>query len=142
MRSVRARQSGFSLIELMIVVAIIAIISSIALPSYQSYIQKVRRGDAQAALAALASAMERYYVDNRTFVGATAAQLYSDKVPVDGGATHYDLAIANATRRDFTLSATPAGAQEKDKCGTLSLSRNGVKGVKNNSLPLDQCWRS
>jgi len=131
---------GFSLMELMIAVAIVGILSSIAIPSYDQYVKKTRRGDAQGALMGLASAMERYYVDNRTFVGADPGTIFSDKAPVDGSETYYVLAVESATRRDFTVSATPKNAQAKDKCGTMTLSRSGVKKVVSAKLSAADCW--
>ncbi len=127
--------------ELMITLAVASILVSIAVPSYQGYIQKTRRGDAQGALLGLASAMERYYVDNRTFVGADPAAIFSDKSPIDGTETYYALTVQSATRRDFTVAATPKGSQASDKCGTMTVSRSGVKKVSGATLPVEQCWR-
>lgn len=132
---------GFSLMELMIVVGIAGILAAVAMPAYQDYVERTRRGDAQAALMALASAMERYYVDNHTFVGADPAVLYSAKSPVDGERVFYSLAVVNATRRGFTLSATPKNAQAQDKCGELTLTRSGVRGVVGAEASLEDCWR-
>ncbi len=136
----RAANQGFSLMELMITVAIIAIVSSIAIPSYQQYVKKTRRADAQGALMGLASAMERYYVDNRTFVGADPGTIFSATAPIDGSETYYVLAVDRATRRDFTVSATPQGIQADDECGTMTLSRTGVKGVVSARSTADRCW--
>ncbi len=134
----RNTNRGFSLMELMIALAIASILVSVAVPSYQGYVQKTRRGDAQGALMGLASAMERYYVDNRTFVGADPGTIFSDKSPIDGSETYYLLTVTNATRRDFTVAATPKGTQAKDDCGTMTLTRSGVKGAKSGAK---NCWR-
>ena len=142
MRVAMKKQAGFSLIELVVAAALIGIVAAIALPSYQRQIEKTRRGDAQGALLGLANAMERYYVDNRTFVGADPATLYSAKSPVDGAEVYYALEIQAATRRAFTLQAVPKNAQANDKCGTLTLTRTGTRGVTGGSLPVEQCWRS
>lgn len=132
---------GFSLIELVVVMAIASILMTVAVPSYQGYVKKTRRGDAQGALMGLASAMERYYVDNHTFVGADPATIFSNKSPVDGSETYYTLTVTAATRRDFTVAATPKGSQADDKCGQMTVSRTGVKKVIGATLPLEQCWR-
>lgn len=135
------KSRGFSLFELVIAMAIASILVTVAVPSYQGYIKKTRRGDAQGALMGLASAMERYYVDNHTFVGADPATIYSDKSPLDGNETYYELSVTAATRRDFTVAATPKGSQADDKCGQMTVSRTGVKKVIGATLPLEQCWR-
>ncbi|MGO1463302.1 MAG: type IV pilin protein [Oleiphilaceae bacterium] len=126
---------GFTLIELMIVVAIIGILAAIAFPSYQNYVTKTRRADAQAALTGFATAMERYYTDSRnTYLGAAdggadtgapASALFPSEAPLDGAAKYYDLSIASATRNSYTLQANPKNAQAGD--GNLQLLSNGTR---------------
>lgn len=64
-----SRQSGFTLIEVMITVAIIAVLAAIALPAYNDYVTRSRFPEAQAALASGRIQAEQYYQDNRTYVG-------------------------------------------------------------------------
>lgn len=132
---------GFTLIEVMIVTAIIAIVMAIAVPSYQNHVETTRRGDAQGAMVGLANALERYYVDNRTYAGADAGTIYAAKSPIDGSETYYELSITNATRRDYTIRAVPKNAQSKDPCGTLTLDRSGQRDVVGASRSADDCWR-
>ncbi|WP_404368388.1 type IV pilin protein [Marinobacter sp.] len=124
--------SGFSLIELMIVVAIIGIIAAIAYPSYVQYVEKARRSDAQGALTGLASAMERHYTSSNSYKGAGpggadtgAPAIYPDESPVDGGVKFYDLTIQAATDTSYTLRATPKNAQVGD--GQLELDSTGAR---------------
>ena len=70
------RQSGFTLIELMIVVVIIAILSAIALPSYQQYVIRSRLTDAFSALASAQSSAEQFWSNNRTYVGFNTASSF------------------------------------------------------------------
>lgn len=65
-------QDGFTLIELMIVVAIVAILASIALPSYQDYITRSHIAEATSGLAAKRASIEQFYDNNRTYAGAPA----------------------------------------------------------------------
>jgi type IV pilus assembly protein PilE len=69
----KAIHRGFTLIELMIVVAIVAILASVALPSYNDYLMRGRLAEAHGELAAMRSKLETFYLDNRTYVGACAA---------------------------------------------------------------------
>ncbi len=66
------RQSGFTLIELMVTVAIIAILAGIAVPSYTSYIVRGKLTEAHSNLLAMRTKMELYFQDNRSYVGACA----------------------------------------------------------------------
>ncbi|GHD48516.1 type IV pilin protein [Marinobacter persicus] len=126
------RESGFTLIELMIVVAIIGIIAAIAYPSYTNHVEKTRRSDAQGALMGLASAMERHYATNNSYLGAASGggdtgspAIYPDEAPVDGNTKYYDLTIESASAGSYTLRAVPKGAQAGD--GMLELDSTGAR---------------
>lgn len=134
----KARHSGFTLIELMIVVAIIAILASIAYPSYQSQVRKSRRADAQGVVTAAAQWMERSYTDNGSYPAALPAGL--DRAPAEGTKT-YDLDLAaGSTATNFTIRAVPTagGPQAGDTCGTLTLSNTGAKGATGGTVA--ECW--
>lgn len=122
---------GFTLIELMIVVAIIGIIAAIAYPSYVGYTERARRTDAQGALLGLANAMERHYTANNSYAGAGtggdtgAPSIYPDEAPIDSAVKYYDLTISAADASSYTLRATPKNAQSGD--GFLELTSQGIK---------------
>jgi type IV pilus assembly protein PilE len=109
----RSESRGFSLVELMVVVAIIGIISAIAYPSYQSYMADTYRGQAIADLKVCSMALERYYSNDFTYVGAvvddSAATVCPNESPTGGGA-QFDLTLETATASAFTLQAKPVGA--------------------------------
>lgn len=115
------RQNGFTLIELMIVVAIIGIISAIAYPSYQNHLRKSGRSDAFTALERMSSLQETYYLQNNT---------YSTNPADVGGATSkeglYSLAVTAADANTYTLTATAMGTQLSDvgppDCRILTLT--------------------
>ena len=112
------KNSGFTLLELMITVAIIGIIASIAYPSYLSQMQNSRRSDGQAALMNLAAQQERFFYDNRTYagsIGAGAAQLNVSNQSPEG---YYNLSITSGagcvTPNCFIGVAAATGVQAAD----------------------------
>ena len=138
---------GFTLLELMIVVAIIGILAAIAYPSYQDSVRKSRRADAKAALLGFSNAMERRFTVMNTYKGAATGgadtgepTIYPTEAPIDGGTKYYGLTINAADGSSFTLWAAPKGAQASDPCGTLTLTHTGTKDVSGASYTKDQCW--
>lgn len=131
---------GFTLIELMIVLAIIAIVIAFGYPSYREHVKKTRRAEGMGQLLELADIMERYYSDQGTYAGATAAGVYTDTT--DRG--YYTLSVdGGADNVQFTIRAQPTskGDQDTDKCGTFVLSSLGEKSLVGNSIPLKDCWK-
>ncbi len=97
----RLLQRGFTLVELMIVVAIIGILASLALPSYSDYVERARAAEATSNLADLRIQMEQYFQDNRTYAGGLCAPA--------SGAVFFTYACTTQTATTYTLAATGAG---------------------------------
>jgi len=133
-RAGRRFARGFTLVELMVVVAIVAILAGIALPSYQDSVRKSRRAQAKADLVEIAQGLERFHSVNNSYVGYALPFKISPRV---GGATQYNLAAANLGATTFALTATPVGAQTSDSCGALTVNQAGVKG---SAGPIAECW--
>ena len=142
---------GFTLVEVMIVVAIVAILAAIALPSYQKSVSKGRRTDAMAALQGLAQAMERHYMTTGAYTGAAtggantgAPTIFSTKSPIDGSQTFYNLSISSATATTYTLTADPTNGQEGD--GNITLTETGARAWdKDNDgvyAATEDCWET
>lgn len=127
----RRYQQGFTLIELMIVVAVVGILSAIAYPSYTEYVQRGHRADARAGLLQAQLWLER---------AATATGFYPSTLPnaltwADDTSKRYTISLHKNGDKDpktaFILKATPKspGPQASDKCGTYTLSNTGLRGA-------------
>ncbi|WP_281355939.1 type IV pilin protein [Azoarcus taiwanensis] len=143
------RQNGFTLIELMIVVAVIGILAAVAYPSYQEHIRQARRADAQTALLELSQFMERYYTTNGRYVDGAGNRpaLPFTQSPKDGAPKFYDLSFDNAGIANqataYVLQAVPiaGSAMATDACGSLRITNTGVR-TRTGTLDANRCWRN
>lgn len=144
------KKNGFTLIELMIVVAIVAIISAVALPSYQSSVAKSRRAEARGQLLETAQFMQRFYSQNDRFDqdrNGTAVTVPVELSVVPRGAVAgsevYSIGFGNTpTISTFTIQAVPraGGPMSADKCGMLAVDNAGRRSVSGVNSVAD-CWR-
>jgi type IV pilus assembly protein PilE len=133
------RAEGFTLIEVMIVVAIIGILTAIAMPSYNEYIRRGHRADARAGLLQAQQWLER---------ASTATGVYPTALPANltwaaDTTKRYNISIGGpATTSSFTLTATPKGAQVGDKCGNYTLTNTGTRGAAGatTGTVVTDCW--
>jgi type IV pilus assembly protein PilE len=114
------RQNGFTLIELMIVVAVVAILAAIAIPSYLEQTRKGRRADALRSVGDMQLALERWRAENPSYANCAGAGCGSGTYPTVPTSLYYTIAVPTATASTYTITATPQGSQTGDRCGTLS----------------------
>ncbi|PIF78875.1 type IV pilus assembly protein PilE [Variovorax sp. 54] len=158
-RSISPRSGrGFTLIEVMVVVAIVAILAAIAMPNYQEYVRRSKRVEAQGVLMEAAQFMQRYYSANDRYTlasGQTTAQTEQKSktgslLPTalqqspQSGTPNYTIAVfASDDPPAYTLQATRTGSMSGDRCGMLTLSGQGTRGVKDQATGLGaaDCWK-
>lgn len=132
----RASSSGFSLIELLIVVGVIAILAAIAYPNYRDYVVNSRRAAAAACLQEHAQFLERYYTTNLTYVSAPAPAACDD---LGDFYTFGFSGTGTPAARTFEIQAQPTARQPDTRCGTLTLNAQGQRG-RSGSAPVADCW--
>lgn len=132
-------QRGFTLIELMIVVAVVAILASIAIPSYNDAMRKSRRAQAKSDMVEYAQIAERHFTVQGSYAGFDARPDVRAVSPREGGTAHYRFNY-NVTPTTFTITAVPQGGQTVDRCGTLTIDQTGRKTRSTASTPFNECW--
>lgn len=143
---VRAAGSGFTLVEVMVVVVVVAILSMIALPTYQDAVRKARRTDAKAALTTAAQSLERYATENASTGYSTATLSNTSGATVVARAStdngYYSLTLDPKAATTYVLSATPQGTQADDGCKSFTLNQRGERGVSADATKSAQeCWQ-
>ncbi len=141
---------GFTLIELMVVIAIVAILVMIAMPGYEAYIRKTKRSLGKGELLAVQARQEQFFADNKQYAtdlsnlgyGSSPYAINSDGVEVDVTAADriYVIQLSSATTTAFTLNAVPQLKQAKDtECATLSITNTSVKSISGSGSS-SNCW--
>lgn len=126
----KAKETGFTLIELMMVILIIGILSAIAIPNYQGYLRRTTCEDAKATLIGAANVLERFRAQNNTYVNPPLAASGYTQSPVDGAA-QFTIAVnpAATTTTSYLLTATPTATGRLAGRGTLTLTSAGVRAA-------------
>ena len=135
MHSPISKNSGFTLVEVMVTVAIIAIIATVAIPSYQKQSLKSQRADGIAMLMDVAGKQERYIIDKGKYTTDMTKLAYAASPAVSDKGYYKISAVLSNSDLSYTLTAT---AQTTDECGNLILSSTGQRTWSNSTAM--NCW--
>lgn len=132
-------QKGFTLVEILVVVAIVAILAAIAYPSYTDSVMKARRADAKTTLLELAQRIERFYSENHNYTDVADSVGGTPQQSPDGW---YTITI-NSDANTYDLTATPQDSQAADTgCESFTYNNLGQEGVTGGAtLTAQQCWQ-
>lgn len=129
---------GFTLIELMVVLAISAVLLRMAYPAYTHYVIRAERSRAMMALLQLSGLLEAYFGDNATYQHATIHSLHANTLTKD---IHYQLKIMRATDTHYAIEAIPTGSQAiyDAHCGALILNDLNQRSISGDGNA-ESCW--
>lgn len=133
-------QTGFTLIEVMIVVVVIGILAAIAYPNYTDYVQRANRSEGQALLADVSARQERYFAQNNAYITSSSDL---DKLGLSGTSSEtgkYTLSVASVNN-DGGYTLTAAQTFGDTKCGDLSLNALGQKDRSGSGRSVEDCWK-
>ena len=120
------RQRGFTLTELMIVVAIVAILAAIGLPSYRNYAREAKRSDAHDAITTIANLEERFFTENNRYTANPTDLGYASNTP-NSNEGYWQLSIPTGSATAYTIRAVPTGTHTDPDCPQIEQNSLGAK---------------
>lgn len=145
------KNQGFTLIELMVVVAIVGVLAAIAYPSYQDSVRRSARAEARAAMLNIAQLQERYFTDRGSYItiaGGTQNDQWHNWSGTTFGSRKYDVAVTGVPNgctptgtacTSYTITASPHSPFVDSICGNLTLTTDGTKSASIGDT--STCWK-
>ena len=132
------KSSGFTLIELIIVVAIIGVLAAIAYPNYQNYVIKTKRADMMSEMQNIAQQIERQKLSLGQYSDVVTTEM-TGNYPRQGTAL-YTISLSNPLTSDWLITAVPKTGAQMANDGTLTLNSTGVK-CRDTTCGMNDEWR-
>lgn len=141
---IKVRQQGYTMLELLMVIAILGILAAIAIPSYQDSTRRANRADAQITLSRLSTLQERYYFRTNQYAGDFSdllSGLADNTTSITSDEGYYTVALT-ATNSSWSMTATATGSQVNDTdCNKLTLTNLGRKtSLDSDGGATTECW--
>ncbi|MBA2412950.1 MAG: prepilin-type N-terminal cleavage/methylation domain-containing protein [Burkholderiaceae bacterium] len=130
----RGAQHGFTLLEVIVVMAVVAILAAVAIPNYSEYVMRSHRADAQSFISDVASRQSQFFLDRRSYSTTVAALNVTPSAAVAARYT-IGIAVVAGPPAGFQVTATPTGAQASDRCGLLTVDQ-----ANNRTAIGTRCW--
>jgi type IV pilus assembly protein PilE len=128
-----AKKRGYTLIEIMIVIAIVAILVALALPGYGHFVRKARRADAQTDILHFVGVAQRDFTEENSYVNSKSLK------PTDGDFYVFSFPDGDPTQSAYKIQAAPKSgtSQVDDACGTMMITETGLKTKTGSD---SHCW--
>jgi type IV pilus assembly protein PilE len=125
------KNEGFTLLELLVVVAVIGILAAVSMPYYNDYITRGKLAEGTSALADGRIKMEQFFQDNRTYTSATlAANGCPTTLQMAATTTYFSLSCSNLSATTYTISAVGGNATNTSLTGwTYTINQTNTKGT-------------
>ena len=135
------KETGFTMIELMIVVAIVGIITTFAIPAYQQYVQEARRSDGQAGALQLIQAQERFFAENLRYTIDLREVGYANQLNAESPEGFYTLTAAFCVAGENDCVQITATGDANATDGNLTVNSLGAKTfVPSDGSPVEPHW--